>query len=112
MPVRTKDSPADLLFGALANPTRRDILFLLLRGPRTAGEIAVQFDMARPSVSEHMKVLLDRRLVSEQRDGRTIRYTLTPEPLADVATWLTPFETFWRARLKDLSSTLDNLKDT
>ncbi|MGZ4660967.1 MAG: ArsR/SmtB family transcription factor [Arthrobacter sp.] len=111
MPVRTKDSPADLLFSALANPTRRDILFLLLRGSRTAGEIAEQFDMARPSVSEHMKVLLDRRLVSEQRDGRAIRYTLTPEPLADVASWLSPFEMFWRGRLKDLNTTLDNLKD-
>ncbi|MGO4227466.1 ArsR/SmtB family transcription factor [Arthrobacter sp. YAF34] len=112
MPVRTKDSPADLLFGALANPTRRDILFLLLGGPRTAGEIAEQFDMARPSVSEHLRVLLDRRLVAEQRDGRTIRYTLTPEPLADVASWLSPFETFWRGRLKDLNTTLDNLKDS
>lgn len=67
--------------------------------------------MARPSVAEHMKVLLDRRLVSEQRDGRTVRYTLTPEPLADVASWLSPFETFWRGRLKDLNSTLANLKD-
>jgi DNA-binding transcriptional ArsR family regulator len=111
MPVRTKDSPADLLFGALANPTRRDILHLLLEGPRSAGEIAEQFNMARPSVSEHMKILLDRDLVSEERDGRTIQYTLTPEPLTDVSSWLSPFEAFWRSRLKTLNSTLDNLKD-
>jgi hypothetical protein len=58
-----------------------------------------------------MRVLLDRRLVAEQREGRTIRYTLTPEPLADVTSWLSPFETFWRGRLKDLNTTLDNLKD-
>lgn len=111
MPVRTKDSPADLLFGALANPTRRDILLLLLERPRTAGEIAERYDMARPSVSEHLKVLLDRGLVSEERSGRTIRYSLTPEPLAAVASWLSPFEKFWRARLKDLHNTLENLKD-
>lgn len=68
VPVRTKDSPADLLFGALANPTRRDILTLLREGPRTAGEIAERYDMARPSVSEHLRVLLDRGLVSQDRD--------------------------------------------
>ena len=112
VPVRTKDSPADLLFGALANPTRRDILTLLLEGPRTAGEIAERYDMARPSVSEHLRVLLDRNLVSEERRGRTIRYLLTPEPLADVASWLSPFEKFWRARLKDLNHTPENMKDT
>jgi DNA-binding transcriptional ArsR family regulator len=84
----------------------------LLEGPRTAGEIAARYDMARPSVSEHLKVLLDRNLVSEERRGRTIRYLLTPEPLSDVASWLWPFEKFWRARLKDLNHTLENMKDT
>lgn len=84
---------------------------LLLAGPRTAGEIAEQYDMARPSVSEHLKVLLDRNLVSEERRGRTIRYLVTPEPLAEVATWLSPFEEFWRGRLKDLNRTLESLKD-
>lgn len=83
----------------------------LLEGPQTAGEIAGRYDMARPSVSEHLKVLLDRNLVSEERRGRTIRYLLTPEPLADVAWWLSPFEKFWRGRLKDLNHTLQNLKD-
>jgi DNA-binding transcriptional ArsR family regulator len=112
VPVRTKDSPTDLLFSALANPTRRDILLLLLEGPRTAGEIAERYDMARPSVSEHLKVLLDRGLVSEEKLGRTVRYSVTPEPLAAVASWLSPFEAFWRGRLKDLHTTLANLKDT
>jgi DNA-binding transcriptional ArsR family regulator len=111
MPVRPKDSAADLLFGALANPTRREVLLLLLDAPRTAGEIAERFDMARPSVSEHLKVLLDRGLVSERREGRTVRYSLTPEPLADVTSWLSPFERFWRARLTDLGTTLRDLKD-
>ena len=85
---------------------------LLLEGPRTAGEIAEGYDMARPSVSEHLKVLLDRNLVSEERRGRTIRYFLAPAPLAEVASWLSPFEKYWRVRLKDLNHTLENLKDT
>lgn len=84
---------------------------LLLEGPRTAGQIAEQYDMARPSVAEHLKVLLDRGLVSEQRKGRTNHYVLTPEPLADVGAWLSPFEKFWRQRLKDLKNSLENLED-
>lgn len=84
---------------------------LLLEGPCSAGEIAEQYDMARPSVSEHLKVLLDRGLVSEQRSGRTIYYVLTPEPLAEVGAWLSPFEKFWRERLKNLKYTLENLED-
>ena len=75
------------------------------------GRIAERFEMARPSVSEHLKVLLERNLVSEERVGRTIRYRLTPEPLADVSSWLSPFEAFWRTRLKSLSTTLDGLED-
>ncbi|WP_316042956.1 ArsR family transcriptional regulator [Gordonia sp. CNJ-863] len=55
MPRRLKSGPLDEVFGALANPTRRDILDALLGGEHTAGELAGKFDMARPSVSEHLR---------------------------------------------------------
>jgi len=84
---------------------------LLLERPRTAGDIAERYDMAGPSVCEHLKVLLDLGLVTEQRRGRTIHYLLTPEPLAEVGAWLSPFEKFWRERLKNLKYTLENLED-
>lgn len=108
MPQRSRTSSTDRTFAALANPTRRDVLDLLLGGPLPAGAIAERFDMARPSVSEHLRVLLDAGLVTEVRQGRERHYSVTPEPLGDLARWLTPYERFWRAKLAGLSAFLDD----
>lgn len=109
MPTRSKQSPTDVLFSALANPTRRDILNLLLDGERTAGEIAARFEMSRPSVSEHLRVLRDAGLVAERADGRHVRYSSSPEPLLAVMDWLTPHERFWRERLRRMRGVLDSM---
>ncbi|WP_219416357.1 ArsR/SmtB family transcription factor [Pseudonocardia nigra] len=107
MPQRAKSSPADRVFAALANPTRRDVLDLLLDGPRPVQDIAERFDMARPSVSEHLKVLRDAGLVTETRRGRQRLYAVEPDPLRDLQQWLAPYERFWRAKFADLHEFLD-----
>ena len=109
MPVRAKQSSADRLFGALANPTRRDILDLLLDGEQTAGAIAAHFAMSRPSVSEHLRVLAASGLVAERAEGRHVYYGPTPEPLLAVRDWLAPHERFWRRRLARMREVLDTL---
>jgi DNA-binding transcriptional ArsR family regulator len=107
VPQRAKSSPADRVFAALANPTRRDILDLLRDGPQPVHVIAERFDMARPSVSEHLKTLLDAELVTETRDGRHRIYTVTPQPLRELSDWLHPYERFWRTKLTGLRQYLD-----
>jgi DNA-binding transcriptional ArsR family regulator len=82
--------PEPDVFSALANPTRRALLTQLLHGPRPVQELASNFDMRRPSVSEHLKVLKDAGLVIERRHGRMRLYELRGEPLREVAEWLTP----------------------
>jgi len=95
-------------FAALSSPVRRDLLNLLLHGgPCSVQDLASSFDMARPSVSEHLKVLRDVGLVSEERQGRHRVYQLQPEPLQDVRAWLEPYEQFWRARLGGFAALLD-----
>jgi DNA-binding transcriptional ArsR family regulator len=106
MPQRAKSSPADRVFAALANPTRRDVLDLLLDGPKPVQDIADRFDMARPSVSEHLKVLRDAGLVTETRHGRQRHYAVQPEPLRDLQ-----YERFWRGKLGDLREFLDATDD-
>lgn len=106
-----KSSTADQVFAALANPTRRDILDLLLAGEHTVQAIAERFDMARPSVSEHLRVLRDCGLVGEEKRGRYRYYRVEPQPLHELQSWLEPFERFWRARLRDLGTVLDALPD-
>ena len=106
---RTPAPPAPDVFTALANPTRRDLLQALLeRGPQPAQELADRFEMARPSVSEHLRVLRQAGLVDEHRSGRQRIYRLDAGPLREVADWLTPYERFWRDRLVSLRELLDS----
>jgi DNA-binding transcriptional ArsR family regulator len=111
MPVRSKDSAVDRLFAALANPTRRDILDLLLSGEHTAGAIAQHFDMARPSVSEHLRLLVECELLTERAEGRQVFYAATGSPLLAVRDWLTPHERFWRERMTAIGGVLDVLAE-
>ena len=77
------------VFAALASPVRRELLRLLrVHGPLPVHELAGHFDMRRPSVSEHLRVLLDVGLVGEDRSGRLRYYRLRPEPLRQVSEWL------------------------
>jgi len=107
VPRQPKASSRDDVFAALANPTRRDVLELLLAGPQPVKDIASQFDMARPSVSEHLKVLRAAGLVTETRAGRERCYAVAPQPLAELRDWLSPYERFWRSSLSGLADFLD-----
>jgi DNA-binding transcriptional ArsR family regulator len=100
--------PEPDVFAAVASPARRKLLELLLdRGPQPVQELADQFAMRRPSVSEHLKVLKDAGLVTEEKAGRRRLYRLRAEPLQEVATWLTPYEQLWRDKLANLRDLLD-----
>jgi len=99
--------PDDDLFLALANPVRRRLLEILAEGPRTAGDLAAQFDLSRPAVAEHLQVLRRVSLVGDEASGRQRHYHLTAEPLAHVGQWLHPFERFWRERLRTLADILE-----
>ena len=98
----------DAVFTALANPVRRRLLELLAEGPMTAGQLAAQFELSRPAVSEHLAVLRRASLVRERPVGRERHYHLDAGPLADVDRWLHPFERYWRERLRALSDVLDD----
>lgn len=100
------------VFAAVANPTRRQVLRLLLdRGPQPVQELAERFEMRRPSLSEHLKVLKDAGLVEERRSGRQRLYSLRPQPLREMVEWLAPYEKFWREKLSNLSELLDGEPD-
>jgi DNA-binding transcriptional ArsR family regulator len=71
-------------FKALADPTRREILRLLRSGERTAGELASQFDMTKPSVSHHFAVLKAADLIRSRRDGQQIYYALNTTVVEDL----------------------------
>ncbi|MGT2462052.1 ArsR/SmtB family transcription factor [Sinomonas atrocyanea] len=107
MPRQRRETPTDHVFAALAHPVRRDLLAALLEGAQTAQALADRYEMARPSVAEHLKVLRGVGLVSERQAGRNRYYSLTPEPLALLRAWLEPYEDFWRGRVPRLAVLLE-----
>ncbi|HTJ66346.1 MAG TPA: metalloregulator ArsR/SmtB family transcription factor [Actinospica sp.] len=100
------------VFGALANPVRRRLLESLREGPRSTGDLAGMFELGRPAVSEHLAVLRGAGLVREEPRGRHRFYHLEAAPLAEVDTWLHPFERYWNQRLRALSDLLDEETET
>ncbi|GIF23241.1 DNA-binding transcriptional ArsR family regulator [Actinoplanes tereljensis] len=96
------------VFTAIANPARREVLRLLRDGgPHPVARLAERFDMSRPSLSEHLRLLKDAGLVTERRAGRQRLYSLEAGPLQELAGWLAPYEQFWRGKMSDLATFLD-----
>jgi DNA-binding transcriptional ArsR family regulator len=94
------------VFTAISHRGRRQMLDLLAVAERPVSFIAAHFEMCRPAVSQHLRVLLDARLVTERRHGRERRYRLVPEQLGPVRDWLAHYERFWDDRLQRLQKHL------
>jgi len=97
----------DLLFHALADPTRRRLLSRLAVGPAKVTDLARPFEMSLPAVSKHLRILEEAHLVSRKIDGRVHRLALKGEPLQQVEVWLDPFRAFWESHLADLREDLE-----
>jgi DNA-binding transcriptional ArsR family regulator len=94
----------DLTFAALADPTRRAILARLARGEASVGELARPFKFALPTISRHLKVLEDARLIEKRRDASWRRCRLRAQPLRQARSWIDRYASFWE-------STLDSLEE-
>jgi DNA-binding transcriptional ArsR family regulator len=103
--VVTSDLKPDV-FNAISHRARRRMLDLLSEAERPVGDIAAHFEMSRPAVSQHLRVLLGAGLVTEQRHGRERRYRLVPDRLSEVRDWIAHYERFWDDRLERLRQTL------
>lgn len=93
-------------FLALADPTRRRIIETLCAGERSFGELAEQFEMSRPAVSQHLKVLKQNGIVGVRAEAQRRYYRLTPEGLGQVEAWLDRVRRFWPERLERLEAVL------
>lgn len=89
---------------AIADPVRRDILLLLKDGVMTAGEIASFFDISRPAVSRHLRVLRECGLVVDEVRGRERLYRLDTAPLAQLEAWLAALYDRWSGPLDALET--------
>ena len=95
------------IFIALADPHRRHILSLLLNGEATVNALVDNLGLSQPSVSKHLRVLREHRLVSQRIDGQRRWYGVNPDALQELDDWLHPFRQRWSARLDALGEQLD-----
>jgi DNA-binding transcriptional ArsR family regulator len=92
----------DDTLAALADPTRRRVVYLLRKGPRRAGELAAATGMSGPALSRHLRVLRTSGLVeteAPEADARVRLYRLRPEPFAALQAWLDQVDAFWGEQL-------------
>jgi len=94
------------VFDAISHPARRRILDLLSGVDLSVNAMAAHFEMSRPAVSQHLRVLLNAGLVTEHRQGRERRYHFVPEKLTPVRNWIGLYERFWDDRLSRLQKVL------
>jgi len=97
----------DDVFSALADYNRRQILTMLAENKMTVNAITDRFDISRPAISKHLKVLLNTNLVVPVQKGRERYYRINVEPLNEVREWLEFYDKFWDKKLNALKNFLE-----
>src|SRR5258708_412865 len=95
-------------FQAIADPSRRQILKLLSKDSLSINSLAENFDMSRPAVSKHIKILEYAGFISIEDIGRERYCTLKQDGFHNLQEWMSFFDTFWKTKLKKLEALLNN----
>jgi DNA-binding transcriptional ArsR family regulator len=104
------NSPHDVLFRTLADPTRRAIFEALCRdGEQTVAALTAQFTVSQPAVSKHLAILKGAGLVYDRPAGRQTHYTAAPGALAPLVDWTRQISAFWESRFDNLDDLLKRM---
>ncbi len=98
------------VFQAIADPVRRDIIALLADTPLTVNNIAEKFDISRPAISKHLKILQECDLIAVAQNGRTRLCMIQPQNLLPAFMWMEQYKKLWEDRLDDFGNYLNELK--
>ena len=95
-------------FQVVGDPSRRKMLMLLSRNSLTINSLADNFDMSRPAVSKHVKILQGAGFISIHDIGRERYCTLKKDGFEELQAWISHFDSFWTSKLKKLETLLNN----
>ncbi|MDH4113012.1 MAG: metalloregulator ArsR/SmtB family transcription factor [Actinomycetota bacterium] len=101
----------DVVFGALADPTRRAILTRLTHGEATVAELVAPFEVSQPAISRHLKVLERAGLISRTRRATARLSHLEAEPLRQATVWLAGYREYWEESYERLDELLAAMQD-
>lgn len=99
------------VFQAISDPTRRDIIHLLSAKSLNLNAVAGHFDVSRPAISRHIKILTECGIVTIRRDGREHFCEANVAKLKEVDRWLDTYRKFWNKKLDALGDFLENQND-
>lgn len=99
------------VFQAIADPTRRDIIQLLSRQSLNLNTVAGHFDISRPAISKHIRILMECGIVTVRQEGRERYCSADVKKLKEVDKWLDHYRKFWNRKLDALGKHLENLAD-
>jgi DNA-binding transcriptional ArsR family regulator len=102
-----EDAQLDMVFHALADPTRRAIIRRLAGGGALVKDLAEPFAMSKQAVSKHLQVLEEAGLIAKVAEGRSIRVQLRPRALRHVEDWVSFYRGFWTDSLAALANIVD-----
>lgn len=110
--VKYNPDQLDLLFGALADSTRRGILDILTRGQASVSELAAPFNMSLPAISRHLKVLEKAGLISRSRDAQWRPCQLNINGLEPISAWMGHYSHLWSSNMENLDAYLNDVQTT
>lgn len=99
------------IFQAIADPTRRAIITLIAIQAMTPNAIAENFNSSRQSVSKHLRILTECKLVKQQQQGREIYYSLEIEKMKEIDKWIEQFRKIWETKFNQLDKLLLTMKN-
>ena len=103
-----KNHDDDLIWKALSDRTRREILDLLQESPKTTGQVAAEFAMSRFGVMKHLSILEEAKLIVIKRDGRERWNHLNPIPIQQIyERWMTKYQAQWAGRLLNIKDLIE-----
>ncbi len=98
----------DNIYSVIADDRRRALIDCLAEGDKTAGELAGRFDISRPAIAKHLRILEENGLVTITNVGRTRVHRLNAEPLREVHDWVRQYGPFWDQRLANLKHAVES----
>jgi DNA-binding transcriptional ArsR family regulator len=98
------------VFAAIGDPTRRKILMLLTASALSVQSIAENFDISRPAISKHIRILKEAGLIHVNQSGREHYCNLDPQGFVEIRDWLNFYEQFWKSKLASLEKVLHKNK--
>ena len=105
--VNISAAKLDVIFSALSDSTRRAMLQRLTKGEMSVMELAEPFDISKPAITKHLKVLENAGLLRRQIIGRIHLCRLVPQPLGEAAEWIVFYENFWNKKFDALDKYLN-----